>query len=113
MAELEVSPCVVVPSRSFLVGALYGMNAARKRLEDNPQALVGNEEITGDIDDKLYLGHWLELHCGKCGALYTFDDANHIPATNLICSLRNCGNHIIVYGISDPKVWRIGEMTFV
>lgn len=110
--QIEVSPCIIVPDRSFLIGAIYGLNAARRRLEENPQPLIGKEEINEDIEQSIYTGSWLELHCAKCGAFYPINDPNELPITNLICSMKNCDNHLIVYGIGDPKLWRIGEITF-
>jgi hypothetical protein len=107
---IKISPCIVALDKSFLVGAIYGLNAARKRLEENPLPLIGKEEINEDEEQPLYLGHWLELTCAKCGCLYPFSNPNEIPITNLIC---RCGNHIIVYGVGDPKMWRIGEIILV
>jgi len=109
---VDIYPSIVVPDRSFLIGAIYGFNAARKRLEENPQPLLGKEEIDDEEPKGIYLGNWLELTCGKCGALYTITEPNELPNSNLICNLKECGNHLIIYGILEPKLWRIGDVTF-
>jgi len=109
--KIQVAPCIIAPNKAFLIGAIYGFNAARKRVEENPQPLINNEEITEETQE-VYTGSWLELTCAKCGAFYTFDDPNQIPETNLICSINNCGNHIILYGVCEPQLWRIGNITF-
>ena len=109
----KISPSIIIPNKAFLVGALYGFNAARKRLEQNPQPVFGTEELDEESPQCLYLGNWLELTCAKCGALYTFTGPNELPESNLICTIKDCGNHIIFYGVADPVMWHIGEIAFV
>ena len=109
--QKEFIPSIIIPYKSFLIGAIYGFNAARRRLEENPQPIAPKE--TNEIGEKqegLYLGHWLELTCGKCGALYTFDDPNLLPEQSMKCTMNDCDNYIIVYGIGDPNLWMIGEI---
>jgi len=111
---LAITPSIIVPDKNFLIGAVYGMNAARRMLEENPQPIVPQEiNEFGEQQDGLYLGHWLELTCGKCGALYTFDDPNLLPEENLKCTIEGCDNHVIVYGIGDPRIWMIGQVKFI
>lgn len=110
--EIEVSPCIVLPDKMFLIGAIYGINAARKRIEDDPQPLLGTKEATSEEAEGIYIGHWLELHCAKCGSFYTFDNPNDVPDTNFKCSNKDCDNYIIVYGVGEVNMWRLGEFRF-
>lgn len=106
---------IVMPSKAFLIGALYGFNAARRRLEQNPQPLYNNQQAT---NQDIFLGSWLEITCAKCGCLYTFDNPNEIPEGHLTCTGKDsndqsCNNLLIYYGVVDSNLWRIGPITFV
>lgn len=115
MSNIEIAPCVIVPDKHFLIGAIYGFNAARKRLEQNPQPLFTQDENTMKeaTNQDIYLGSWLEITCAKCGCLYTFDNPNDIPYENMKCTNKECDNFLIIYGIVEPQLWRIGQITFV
>lgn len=108
--QFEVQPSIIVPDRSFLVGSVYGLNAGRRLQSEHIEPIVGDKEVTDEECEGLYMGHWLELTCGKCGALYTFNNANELPPENLVCTMKGCGNHIIVYGIGDPRFWVLGQI---
>ena len=108
MSEQKLSPNVIMPNRDFFIGAMLGFNAARKRIEKNPQPLFGVKEATSK---DLYLGSWLELTCSKCNRLHTFDEPNEIPANNYKCQTEDCDNIIIIYGIVESNLWRVGEIT--
>lgn len=111
---IQVAPNIIVPDKSFLIGAIYGFNAARKRLEQNPQPLFSNSESVQDASpNDFYLGSWLEVTCAKCGCLYTFDSPNELPNDIMKCTNKECDNYIIIYGIAEPQMWRIGQITFM
>jgi hypothetical protein len=112
MAETQVFPSIIMPNRDFLIGALYGFNVAKKMYgENHPEIMgVGDSEIP---KDHFFIGYWLELTCTKCKRLYCYDNPNDVPTKNLVCETSDCGNHIIVYNVGDPKSWRIGSFTFV
>lgn len=111
----DIAPGIIVPNRDFLVGAMYGFNAARRRLEENPQPLFGSEIAGMDevSNEDFYLGSWLEITCSKCGMLYTFNGPNDLTPTNLECTNKECDNIIILYGNIYPEQWRIGAITFI
>jgi len=113
--EISVAPNIIVPDKHFLIGAIYGFNAARKRLEQNPQPLMTQEDnsIQEATNKDFYLGSWLEITCAKCGFLYTFDNPNQLPDQNMKCTNKECDNYLIFYGIVDPTLWRIGQITFI
>ena len=107
---INVIPIIVMPSKDFLIGVLYGFNAARKRIEENPQPIINNREVQSE---DFFLGYWLEFSCPRCGRYYAYDNPNDIPSHNLVCETPNCGNHVIIYGFGDPKVWRLGNISLV
>jgi len=110
MNEKVVTPTVMVPNRTFLVGALYGFNAGRKTSNDGEiTPYAGDHEAT---NDDFYLGSWFEVSCIKCGRHYTFDNPNEIPEDNLICDTDDCDNHIIFYGVYESDRWKIGQIKF-
>jgi hypothetical protein len=106
----EIEPTIIMPSRDFLIGVLYGYNTGRKQIELNPVPTRNDRPLT---NEDFYLGYWLEFECCKCGRHYGFDNPNHLPMENLVCESEDCNNHVIVYGIGDPKVWKIGQIKFV
>ena len=109
-------PVVVVPSRDFLVGALFGFIAARNRLEENVQPLVSDQEsntLREVKNEDFSLGSWFEITCNKCDMFYVFNEPNELPLETMKCTNKDCDNVLIVYGISDPRHWRIGQMKFV
>ena len=111
--EIQIAPNIIIPNKMFLVGALYGFNAARKRIEENPQPLFGDgKEVHEANNNDLFLGSWLELTCAKCGRLYTFEGPNEIPEENLKCDTIDCDNVVILYGVIETNLWRIGSITF-
>ena len=111
--EREINPAVIVPNRDFLVGVLYGFNAARKRFENDIKPLYSKNGIMKDAENEdFYLGYWLEITCGKCGTLYTFDNPNELPIESLKCSNKECDNILILYNINKSECWRIGNITF-
>ena len=105
--DSQLAPNVVMPNRDFFIGIVLGFNMARHRLEKNPQPLYGDKEAT---NEDMYLGSWLELTCTKCNRLYTFESPNEIPDTHLGCQTEGCDNIIIIYGIAESNLWRIGDM---
>jgi hypothetical protein len=107
---IKINPNIIATNKDFLIGIIYGFNAARKRLEQNVKPLFNNKEAT---NKDFYLGSWLELTCFKCGHLYTFDNSNELPSETMKCIQEGCNNIIILYGITQPNMWRIGEITFV
>lgn len=109
--EKEISPVVIIPNKDFLIGCLYGFNAARKRLEEKPQPLFCDDSELKEVTNKdFYLGSWFEITC-KCGMFYSFDNANQIPNENLQC--QQCGNILIFYNVFNPEFWKIGTINFV
>lgn len=110
MSEIEIAPTVIMPNRIFLVGVLYGFNAGRRAIEKEPQPYFNGHEAT---NEDVYLGSWFEVTCNKCQRLYTYDDPNDIPENNLICETEDCRNHIIFYGVMDPRQWRCGKIKFI
>ena len=105
---VEISPNIIMPTKDFLVGVIYGFNLAKKTYNfTNPE--VGQKE---NGSTNFFIGYWLELSCAKCGRLYCYDSPNDLPATNLICETLGCGNHIIAYNVSDSRLWKIGHLTF-
>jgi len=107
--EKKLAPNVIMPNKDIFIGAMLGFNVARKRLEENPQPLYNGKDAT---NEDIYLGSWLELTCSKCNRLYVFDNLNEIPNDNLHCQTEGCDNIIILYGIVDISLWRIGNITF-
>lgn len=106
----DMLPSIVMPSRDFLIGVLYGYNVGRKEIEKNPVPTIDDRPVT---NNDFYLGYWLEFECIKCGRHFGYDNPNHIPTVNLICESKDCGNKVIVYGVGDPKAWKIGGIKFV
>ena len=114
--EQRICPGIVVPNKIFLVGFIYGLNVARERLEDNVQPLFSDmeeNEMKPASNQDFYLGSWLEVTCGKCGMLYTFDGPNDLPFESLNCSNKDCDNILIYYGVLDPMLWRVGEFKII
>jgi len=103
--ELEVVPTIIMPNKDFLVGVLYGFNAAKK-LYNVSQPYTSDQQ-------SFRIGYWLELTCAKCQRTYCYDDPNLIPSTNLICETENCKNHIIVYNVHASADWKLGSINFI
>jgi len=107
--NFKLAPNVVMPNRDFFIGVMFGFNLARKRVEENPQPLFGDKEAT---NKDFYFGSWLELTCAKCGRHYIFNGPNDVLDNNLQCETEECENVIILYGVSQVNLWRIGSLTF-
>ena len=105
----EISPNIIMPNRDFFIGVMFGFNLARKRIEKDPQPLFDGKEAK---NNDFYLGSWLELTCAKCKRFYKFDGPNDIPDTNLNCQTDKCDNIIILYGVVQSNLWRVGNLIF-
>lgn len=109
--EREVNPSIIVPDRSFLIGAIHGMNAGR-RLSTTDGVIT--PIITGSSRDEVrhvpYIGHYLQCSCLECGYFNAWDDPNQIPEESLECGNDTCNNIVILYGVPDSNFWRIGSI---
>lgn len=109
--EVDVTPSIVMPNKDFLIGAIFGINVMRRPPETNPPNPTVPAE-TAKLSEPL-MGHWLEVNCERCKRFYGFDHPNDVPAKTLVCDTPGCGNHIIIYGVPEPKDWRLGPIVFV
>ena len=108
-----VYPTIAIPHRLFLIGAIYGFNAGRKQeAEINDSVIQPMHDGHEATNEDFYFGSWLEAECIKCIRHYTFEGPNDIPENNLVCDTDGCGNHVIAYGLTDPKEWKIGFIRF-
>lgn len=108
--EHQIAPAIIVPDRSFLIGALRGINAGRRVEAPEPemmQPLKDNREIQ---EDEIHLGYFLELECCQCGYTYVFNSSDELPNTSLHCTGKDCKNILILYGVTNPAHWRIGKI---
>lgn len=105
-----ISPSIVAPSRPFLIGAVLGYNAARKKTVAKPAPMISSDkEPAREVkNEDLYIGGWLEVKCAFCGNLYSFSHPNEVPEKTLQCNNEDCNNILILYGVEDHKKWKIG-----
>jgi len=115
----EITPCIIMLDRSFLLGVIYGIDLGRRiSIPTDPNKgrvepiYMGNEDKREDFD-AMYHGSLLQLDCAHCGRIYTFDDPREIPSQNLICDTDGCGNVLILYGVPDIAQMRIGNQRLV
>jgi len=113
MPDREVMPTIIVPDRSFLVGSIHGLNAGRRLEKGNDiQPIVtetqGNN--ANEIKHVPYMGYFLHCTCSKCGYMFAWDDPNDIPEESLECGNDECDNIVILYGVGNSNLWRIGTI---
>ena len=114
MSHRDVFPNVIMPNQSFFIGALLGFNAGR-RFEKNGEDLepvYGNSvEDLKNTSDSDYFGYFFETSCSKCGRKYCYDNLNEIPQQTLECETEECDNIVILYGVNESNLWRIGPIS--
>lgn len=110
---IDVAPSILMPNKDFLLGAMFGIISTRKEFVDKKKK-DSKPKSEGEIEKSVpQIGYWLEVTCNKCQRFYGYSDPNEVPNRTLVCDTDGCNNHIIQYGIVDPKMWRLGNIKFV